>query len=106
MSINLEALSEPQRRTIQRLDPATRRAVELLAETQAAGFSFCRFSPADPSIFGTRETDLWRDTVRIDGIGYGCSALRSIKDTAMRLEPVSVAIGSAADVMIAVLSWT
>lgn len=106
MPIDLDELTERQRWAIERLDPATRRAVELLGETQAAGFTFYRFSPADPSIFGARETDLWRDTVRLDGIACGCSAIRVIKDTAIRLEPVSVVTGSAVDVMAAVLNWT
>lgn len=106
MPINLDDLPVRQRRAIEELDPETRRAVELLAEVQARGFIFHRFHPADPAVFGTRETALWRDTVRIDGIGFGCSAQRSIKDTAMTLEPVAAITGSAADVMIAVLNWT
>lgn len=106
MPIDLDRLPDRQRRAIERLDLETRRAVELLAEVQARGFVFRRFHPADPAMFGTRETPLWRDTVRIDGIGFGCSAQRSIKETAMRLEPVAAVTGSAADVMLAVLKWT
>lgn len=106
MPINLDKLPDRQRRTIEQLDPQTRRAVELLAEVQARGFVFRRFHPADPAMFGTRETSLWRDTVRIDGISFGCSAQRSIRDTALGLEPIAAVTGSAADVMIVVLNWT
>jgi hypothetical protein len=100
MPIDLGKLTDRQRMTIEGLDPEARRALELLAEAQAAGFTFYRLAPNDPVVFGTRETALWRDTIRLDGVGYGCSAQH------MRLNPVSAVTGPAVEVMNAVLHWT
>lgn len=105
MPIDLSKLPDGQRQAIEKLDPETRRAVELLAEVQAAGFVFHRLA-ADRALFGRRETDLWKDTIRIDGVGSDCSAQRHIKDTGLELEPIAAITGSAADVMTAVLHWT
>lgn len=105
MPIDLSNLPRNQREVIEKLDPETRHAVELLAEVQAAGFVFRRLA-ADSALFGKRESALWRDTVRLDGVGSGCSAQRHIKDTGLELEPIVSLTGSAADVMTAVLHWT
>jgi hypothetical protein len=70
MSIDLRKLPDRQRQAIEKLDPETRRAVELLAEVQAAGFIFHRLA-ADRALFGRRETALWKDTVRLDRVGAG-----------------------------------
>lgn len=105
MPIDLRKLPDRQRQAIEKLDPETRRAVELLAEVQAAGFIFHRLA-ADRALFGRRETVLWKDTVRLDGVGSGCSAQRHIKDTGLMLEPIATITGSAAEVMTAVLHWT
>lgn len=105
MPIDLSSLPDRQRQAIEKLDRETRHAVELLAEVQAAGFVFHRLA-ADRALFGKRETSLWRDTVRLDGVASGCSAQRHIKDTGLELEPIVSLTGSAAEVMTAVLHWT
>lgn len=105
MPIDMSKLPHRQRAAIESLDLQTRQAVELLAEVQAAGFIFHRLA-ADGALFGRRETALWKDTIRLDGVSSGCSAQRHIKDTGLILEPIVTITGSAVEVTTAVLHWT
>jgi alanine racemase len=84
--------------------PDLARAKELLEQAAAAGFRFQQLS-ADSALVGTRETELWVDHVRIDGVEYGCSAHRMIRGTRLELAPIATVTGSAVEVLTAVLHW-
>lgn len=81
------------------------KARELYNQAIAAGFRF-RQLRVDSALLGRRETELWVDHLRLDGVETGCSAKRQIKDTRLPLPPVAEISGSAIEVLVAVLHWT
>ncbi|MGH3985307.1 MAG: hypothetical protein ACRDST_22125 [Pseudonocardiaceae bacterium] len=83
-------------------------AKRLLDHAKVSGFQFRRVAGPDGALLGTRHTDVWTDTVYLDGFSRGCYATRERKVSLVAPGSALIeyrAIGDALNVLNAVLTW-